>query len=119
MYNSYIEGLKFPLGHPFRDNAERLKDAFEKEAFVLDGVVRWRSNGMVPPEDVLEFWHYLRKPFDLKKSLKARDKDLDEFVRRYRENQRPPSDEQLAEMRNVFGRGTTVVDVISGRRIKL
>jgi len=86
---------------------------------VTDGIVRWSSNNSVPPLDILEDWAELGLPFDLEASKAASDAEFAEFAARYRAQQKAPSSEHLAEMRNEFGPGTTVVDVISGRRIRL
>jgi hypothetical protein len=117
--NRYIEGLNYQLPHPFRSEAERLRASFDTETSKQDGVIRWKSNGRVPPTDILEFWKHIGKRFNMAKSLAAQNRETKESIRQYKENQRPPSQEQLAEMRNEFGKGTIVVDAISGRRTKL
>ena len=94
------------------------------DATVTAGVVRWNSNNSVPPQDVLEQWASLGLPFDLKKSVAARDADLTKFTAAYRKAQRaaPRDPEFEAEMaferRAAFGPGVTVVDVNSGRKYR-
>lgn len=58
-------------------------------------------------------------PCDKAAQQAAYDKHLDEFVAAYRANWKPPSGEQLAEMRAAFGPGADVVDVVSGHRFKV
>lgn len=117
--NRYIEGLSYQLPHPARAEAERLRQSFDTDTIKVDGVIRWKSSGRVPPTDVLDFWRHIGKRFNYNKSIAAQKRETREVLRQYRGNQRPPSPEQLAEMRAAFGRGTKVVDVITGRKIKL
>ena len=49
----------------------------------------------------------------------ARAAEVDRELAAYRAAKRPRSAEELAEMRAAFGPGTTVVDVITGEKIKL
>lgn len=86
---------------------------------MTDGVVRWNSNNRVPPQDVLAFWAHLKFPFDLVLSTAAGERETAQFLADYRANAKPPSEEQLLEMRAAFGPGEVVVDVLSGRRTKL
>lgn len=83
------------------------------------GVVRWDSNGSVPPLDILEDWAELGLPFDLEASKAADAVEWEEFATRYRANQQAPSDEEMFEMRAAFGPGAVVVDCISGRKTQL
>ncbi|MEB8638244.1 hypothetical protein P4H32_31920 [Bacillus cereus] len=122
MKNWYIEGYAYhPSPHPFRTEAVRLAAKFETDAYVENGIVRWKSNNSVPPTDILEFWAYLKKPFDYQKSLEQRDIEVQESLARYREAMKNhvPSEEELYEMRAAFGEGATVVNVITGKTTKL
>lgn len=60
---------------------------------------------MVAPEEV---------KFFLKPTQRARKTEVEEALQQYAGRQ--PSDEEMHEMRSAFGTGTTVVDVLSGRR---
>lgn len=107
---------------PFeREETERLKAQFESDATVTDGIVRWNANGGVLPADVLVFWAHLGKPFDAEASERVRKAEQDVFIARYREQQKDhvPDAEELHEMRAAFGPGETVVNVITGRRLRL
>ena len=42
-----------------------------------------------------------------------------EAIENYRRNYTGPSEEELFEMRAAFGTDTTVVDVLTGKKIKL
>lgn len=99
----------------------RYSREFDTEAYVGNGVVRWRSNNQVPPAEVLNYFVQAGKEFDLEKSTQAREKEYEEFIKQYKKNMvaYTPSEEDLAEMRSAFGSGETVVNVITGQRIKL
>ena len=47
------------------------------------------------------------------------EKESMEAIENYRRNYTGPSEEELFEMRAAFGTGTTVVDVLTGKKIKL
>ena len=52
---------------------------------------------------------------------KARDKYVEALLMAHvrAESRREPSAEQMYEMRSAFGKGTTVVNVFTGRRTRL
>ena len=104
-----------------RAETERLEAKFESDATVTDGVVRWNANGSVPPADILVFWAHLGKPFDAEASERVRQAETDAFLAQYRESQKNhvPDAEELHEMRAAFGSGETVVNVITGRKLRL
>jgi len=82
-----------------------------------NGIVRWKSNGSVPPQDVLDEWSRAGFFFDNAASQKAREKDFRAFVSQYRKNKLDiPNDEQKAEMRAAFGPGVKVVNILTGRK---
>jgi len=93
-----------------------------KSEFYFDGsVVRWVSNDRVPPADCLKemFRQGLVIESEMTASKKARDAETAAFVAEYRANYKGPSAEELFEMRAAFGAGETVVNVITGRKIRL
>jgi hypothetical protein len=90
----------------------------------FDGrVYRWMSNDQIPPADAIVHYAIDKLPhYDVALTDAVRDAETAAFVAEYRKRQAaagPPSGEQLAEMRNAFGEGAVVVDVISGRRVQL
>jgi hypothetical protein len=115
----YIRQLENPRFAFEKQEAERLVHSFD-EAEVKDGVVRWKSNGSVPPNDVMDLWEYVGKVFDKAKSQEARDKDIDTFAAAYRIKQSELTAEQKSErkanLRAAYGRGTVVVDVLTGEK---
>lgn len=118
--NSYIRGLGEDARGFEKDDAERMKIKFFEDAEVINGICKWKM-GNFPPTDILEFWHYLGYEFDYEATLKAREEDDAKFIAAYRKRManHVPSGEELYEMQAAFGKGTTVVDVISGRKYKI
>lgn len=119
--NEYIRGLAEDAMRYEKEESERTKLQFFTNAVVEDGIVRWKSNNQVPPTEILEFWKYIGYEFDYDRSLEVREKEQNEFLEKYRESQknRRYTEEEIYEMRAAFGEGATVVDIISGKKIKL
>lgn len=115
-YIRQYENPRFPFE---KAEADRLRDSFTAQASVVDGVVRWNSNGRVPPQDVLDFWRHLGMPFDHTLSSATQSQETADFLSAYRANARAPSAEELLEMRAAFGPGETVVNVLTGQRTVL
>jgi hypothetical protein len=118
--NHHFTKFESGRGHVF--DAEAARALFAKGEFTItDGVVRWNSNGSVPPTDLLMDWvsaGCINKGVYLS-SVEARDADITRFAREYRRRARPLSGEALAEARANFEPGTVLVDVISGVRTRL
>lgn len=88
-----------------------------------DGVATWKSNGRCIMEDMAEVVEHtvFANMFDREATRIVRDAQNEELFAEYRAKRQnyKHSEEELAEMRNVFGRGATVVDVITGNTITL
>jgi hypothetical protein len=85
------------------------------------GVVRWKSNGQVPPTDCLNCFEAAGFLFIREATDAAHQRDLDKLVaghRAYREAH-GYSGEERAEMRAAFGDDAVVVDVLTGKRVRL
>jgi hypothetical protein len=89
-------------------------------ATIEDGLVRWRSNGAVPPREVLEHAHQGGvEGIDLERCAAVRDAETAAAFEEYRRNQpAEPSAEERAGALAAFGAGVEVVDAISGRRFR-
>jgi len=93
-----------------------------KEAYVVAGVLRWKSNDHVPPQDCLEDFRAIGcGGFDMEACRSAREAEQTAFLADYaaKERNRKPSAEERYEMEAAFGKGTTVVNVITGRRTRV
>ena len=85
----------------------------------IGGGAFWLSNGKYLPADIAEILSYTDFPFSLEETAKAREAQTEAFFEDYRKNYTGPSEEERAEMQAAFGKGTTVVDIITGKRIRL
>jgi len=88
----------------------------ENDYRIENGVAIWNNNNAVVPVDIVEEYEF---PVNLETQRKARERELEEFIQEYRKNPPKIDDVQMAEMRSVYGERSIVVDVISGRKIKL
>lgn len=114
--------LPDPLTVPGRqhtvDDAVRLRERLVDPAHVTadaNGVIRWNRNKAIVPTFVYQD-AYCYCP---QVQQEAYDKDSQAFLAGYRAADPKPDAEQIAEMTAEFGPGTTVVNIISGRRTKL
>lgn len=105
----------------FYQSAVRLEKKFETDAYVKEGIVRWKSNDRVPPLEEMEFWAFLEKPFDFDRSLSVQKEETKKSLEEYRmrEQNRQLSDEERYEMTAAFGKGATIVNVLTGTTFKL
>lgn len=108
-------------GHSLQiTEAQRVAQELRTEATISQGVIRWNSNNQVPPADCVALAAHIGLPVDVVASTAARDADTSAFLAAYRKRQpRRASAEERAEMRAAFGRGTKVVNVITGRVTRL
>lgn len=96
---------------------QRLTPKLDTDATYSAGIVRWKSNNQVPPDEVLVLALELGKPIDLAACREARSKDLRAFIADYRARRADePTAEERLEARAAFGEGATVVNVLTGRR---
>lgn len=100
---------------------DKAEEQWTKAYVNSEGVVRWVSSNNVPFRDMLEDFMVIGKISQetVERSDAARKKDQDEFLARYRANPPKYTEEDLFEMRAAFGEGTTVVNVLTGQKIKL
>ena len=119
--------LSGALGAYWKSSAEKeIRKMEERQMngeifFGADGVVRWTSNNRVMPKDCREILSHTayRDLFDEEASRAAEDAETAASLEAYRKNYQGPSEEEKAEMRAAFGTGSTVVDIITGERIRL
>ena len=101
---------------------EKIQKEFNEGKITTDenGILRNRI-GRVATKEICEKCEYIGIEFDTEATVEAREIETAESLKKYRESQKnhKPSAEELYEMRAAFGTGTTVVDVITGRRIRL
>jgi hypothetical protein len=109
--------LAIPDGLPIwrtREVQER-RDSVATKSYTKDGVLYWQSNDRPVPMSVFKEG-LMEAPAAQAQACEA---NTQAFLAEYRRNPPQPSGEEIAEMRANFEPGATVVNVITGRRIKL
>ena len=113
--------LSGTLGAFWKKNAEReiaelAKRAEDEIRTTIGGAAFWASNGNFLPSDVCEKLAHTDFPFSVEETARARKIQNENFLKNYRHE---TTEEERMEMRAAFGTNTTVVDCISGERIRL
>jgi hypothetical protein len=118
--------LNGELGTFWKDRAkkelERIQEEFETGKITVDkdGIAR-NCIGRILMDDMLEKLAYITDEADAEATRTAREEETAAFFESYRKanRNRRRSAEELHEMRAAFGTGTTVVDIITGERVRL
>ena len=99
---------------------EKVREELEQGLITIDGsgVARNRI-GRVLMSDMLEKLTYITDAVDAEATTKAREEEVTRSIEEYRKNARPATEEELEEMRAAFGRGKTVVNIITGQKYHL
>ncbi len=99
---------------------EKIREELEQGLITIDenGVARNRI-GRVLMSDMLEKLSYITDEVDTEATAAARDEEVARSLAAYRASYTGPSEEEKAEMRAAFGEGQTVVNILTGERIKL
>lgn len=103
-----------------REERERHFREFPEKTYKDEhGCHRWKSNNQYPPDEVLTDAGISRE--ERRRCGMLRMAQSAKFMEEYRRARRgrPRSAEEMFEMQAAFGPGETVVDVITGERIKL
>ena len=120
--------LRGDFGEYWRQNAlkdiEKIKqDYLSGKLVVKYGVARWKSNNSVIPEDCLEMLveSGVAKNLDVERTKRVRERETKKFLCEYKKKRENyvPSAEERYEMEAAFGKGTEVVDIITGKKIRL
>ena len=99
---------------------ERVNTDLQAGKITIDenGVAR-NCIGRVLMSDMLEKLAMVTDKVSMEATTVARDKEVSESLAEYRKNARPATEEECMEMRAAFGKGTTVVNVLTGEEIDL
>ena len=83
-----------------------------------NGITRWTTNSRVPFDDHLQELGLTDK--ELRRCQYARERETAAFLAEYQEAEkgRKLTAEETYELKAAFGPGATVVNIITGRRIK-
>lgn len=118
--------LRGEFGDYWKKQAIQYLHKIEEEVFKgeitidSDGVAR-NCIGRVVVDEVANALDYIIQDgsFRLDKTVEAREVEDAQFIKNYIAQDRGPSDEEIIEMKAAFGEGTTVIDVLTGKRIQL
>lgn len=117
--------LSGSLGAFWKKNAEQEIAKMQERAdndeirTTISGAAFWNRSGNFLPADCAEILSHTDFPFSLEATAKAREEQTTRQLEAYRKNYKGPSEEEKAEMRAAFGTSTTVVDIITGDKIRL
>ena len=120
----FEQELSGALGAFWKNNAEKELERIEKDleegCITIDenGVAR-NSIGRVLMSDMLEKLTYITDEVDSEATNAARTEETAKELAEYCRNATPASEEEKNEMRAAFGRGQTVVNILTGERINL
>lgn len=86
------------------------------------GVIRWHSNDSIPPQEFID-WLYSHSYIGWKwmiKSHAVRETETAALIEEYKQRMAShvPDAEEMYEMQAAFGPEVTVVNVITGQKIK-
>ena len=120
-FKKEISGL---LGSYWQQNAEKevqaaVKHAAEEATVDENGAIYWKANGSYLMDDYCEKLEFASFPFSREATKAARQAQVAGELAEYRRNYRVPSEADLNEMRETFGDGAKVIDIISGATIQL
>lgn len=112
------------LGEFWRKHAheevQRLLEQADKIEVEDDGAAKWITSGSYLPEDVVEKLTFAGATwFSPKATAVKREAQIEKELDAYRSSQRELDEEMLAEARAAFGEGTTICDIITGKKITL
>lgn len=115
----FEQELSGALGEYWKKDAEkRIEQAKNDITVDANGVAR-NKIGRAIMSDMVEVFSHTGIEFDKEATEQARDEEVTKSIAEYKANARPATAEELAEMRNAFGEGATVVDVLTGKKIQL
>ena len=116
--------LSGALGAYWKKEAEKELERVSQD--IKDGKITIDENGVARnckgralQSDTLEKALMVSDKVNVEATRAARDEETAKVIEAYRASYTGPSEEELFEMRAAFGTGTTVVDVLTGKKIKL
>ncbi len=120
----FEQELSGALGAFWKRNAEqeieKMKARIENDEIRtnIGGGAFWSSNGNYLNEECAEILSHTDFPFSPEETKRAREAQTEAFLENYRQSHKTSATERT-EMEAAFGKGTTVVNVITGERIRL
>ena len=116
--------LSGALGAYWKKEAEKELARVEKD--LEEGRITIDENGIAKNciartlhDDMLEKVAKVSDKVNIEATRAARDEETAKVIEAYRASCTGPREEEMFEMRAAFGTGTTVVDIFTGKKIKL
>ena len=116
--------LSGALGAYWKKEAEKELSKVKKD--LKDGKITIDENGIARNcigrtlhDDMLEKVAKVSRKVNVEATRAARDEETAKVIEAYRASYTGPSEKDLFEMKAAFGTGTTVVDIFTGKKIKL
>ena len=116
--------LSGALGAYWKKEAEKELSKVKKD--LKDGKITIDENGIARNcigrtlhDDMLEKVAMVSGKVNVEATRAARDEETAKVIEAYRASYTGPSEEDLFEMKAAFGTGTKVVDIFTGKKIKL
>ena len=116
--------LSGALGAYWKKEAEKELERVKKD--LKEGKITIDENGIARNciertlhDDMLEKVAMVSDKVNVEATRAARDEETAKVIEAYRASYTGPSEEDLFEMKAAFGTGTTVVDIFTGKKIKL
>ena len=99
---------------------ERVKKDLDEGKITIDenGIAK-NCIGRTLHDDMLEKVAMVNDKVNVETTRAARDEETAKVIEAYRASYTGPSEEEMFEMRAGYGKGTTVVDIFTGKKIKL
>ena len=99
---------------------ERVKKDMDEGKITIDenGIAR-NCIGRTLHDDMLEKVAKVSRKVNVEATRAARDEETAKVIEAYRASYTGPSEEEMFEMRAAYGKGTTVVDIFTGKKIRL
>lgn len=98
---------------------ERVKADLQAGKITIENGVARNCIGRVLMSDMLEKLAMVTDKASVEATTAARDKEVSESLAEYRKSARPATGEERMEMQAAFGKGTTVVNILTGEKTKL
>lgn len=97
------------------------EEVFRGEITIDEEGVARNCIGRVVVDEVANALDYIIQDgsFRWDKTIEARNKENEEFLKEYASREPHYSSEEIAEMKAAFGEGTKVVNILTGREIQL
>ena len=116
--------LSGALGAYWKKEAEKELARVEKD--LEEGRITIDENGIAKNcigrtlhDDMLEKVAMVTSKVNVETTRAARDEETAKAIEAYKASYTGPSEEEMFEMRAAYGKGTTVVDIFTGKKIKL